>query len=117
MPQLVRWMNLTIESGFIARTLVEGNSVYGLGRWSIPVVKSKNIIKERALIDLNLQFKSNYYTYEKAFGYSLTYGVQFNFSTAGLMINYTQGYGSLNPSFYKYTDKDPLLSALLFVGF
>ncbi len=116
-PKLLSWMNFTVESGLLARTIEEGNTFFGLLRWNIPLVKSERIVKGKGFIDLNLQAKGNYYTYENAGGFTTTYGLQFNFARGGFMINFSKNYGNQNPAFYKYIDHDPLLSSMLFVSF
>ena len=116
-PKLLSWMNFTVESGLLARTVEEGNTFFGLLRWNIPLVKSEKIVKGKGFVDLNLQAKGNYYTYENAGGVTTTFGLQFNFPRGGFMINFSQNHGNQNPSFYKYIDQDPLLSSMLFLSF
>lgn len=115
LPKHLSWMNFTIESGFLARTYTEGNFLFSLLKWNIPLVRSEAVVRGKGLVDLNLQGKANYYSYDNAVGFSTTYGLQFNFARGGLMLNFTQNYANQNPSYYKYTDDDPLMSALFFL--
>ncbi len=117
LPKHLSWMNFTLESGFLARTVEEANTFYGLVKWSIPLVRSEYVVKGKGFIDFNIQGKSNYYTYENAVGFTMVLGLQFNFSKGGFIVSTTHSYGNLNPSFYKYTDTDSLINFMGFIFF
>jgi len=116
-PKHLSWMNFTFESGFLARTVTKANTVFGLIKWNIPLVRSDFVVRGKGFIDFNIQGKSNYYLYENAVGYSFTYGLQMNFSKGGVMLSYTYNYANQNPSFYKYTDADSLINLMTFYSF
>lgn len=117
LPKHLSWMNFTLESGVLLRSVIEANTLYALAKWSIPLLRSDYIVQDKGFIDFNIQGKSNYYIYDNAVGFTTTLGIQFNFSHAGLILSSSRSYANQNPSFYRYTDNDSLINIMAFAYF